>query len=140
MRSEKSCGIVVYRLIDSEVEFLAVKSKPDGHWGFPKGHMEEGETEEETARREVLEETGLRIHLNNGFRTEVEYRIHDKILKKVVFFIGQIADSSIILQKEELEDFKWLKFAEMLNLLTFRNIKSVLLQVKNFLERGENDQ
>ncbi len=54
---EKSCGVIVYRIQIEKIEFLAVKSKVNGHWGFPKGHMENHESEEQTAKREVFEET-----------------------------------------------------------------------------------
>ena len=63
MGKEKSCGAVVFRKSASKLEFIAVKSKANGHWGFPKGHVETGESEAETAIREVFEETGLRITL-----------------------------------------------------------------------------
>lgn len=62
---EKSCGAVVYRHYGDTVEYLTVKSKAFGHWGFPKGHVEEGESEQESAKREVLEETGLNIAICN---------------------------------------------------------------------------
>lgn len=73
MSMEKSCGAVIYRKSNDNVEFLGVKSKGNGDWGFPKGHVEAGETEKETAKREILEETGLNISLIEGFRTKVEY-------------------------------------------------------------------
>ena len=56
MNIEKSCGVILYRNWLKEIEFLLVKSKEDGHWGFSKGHMEKDETEEQTAIREVFEE------------------------------------------------------------------------------------
>jgi 8-oxo-dGTP pyrophosphatase MutT (NUDIX family) len=49
------------------LQFLIISSKSDGHWGFPKGHVEEGESVEKTAIREVKEETGLDFDLVEGF-------------------------------------------------------------------------
>ena len=68
MNLEKSCGALIYRISGEALEFLAIKSKINGHWGFPKGHMEKDETEKETAKREVLEETGLSIIILEEFR------------------------------------------------------------------------
>ena len=62
--NEKSCGII---LIDDENQYLLVQLLA-GHWDFPKGHVEQGETEKETALREVLEETGLNVHILDGFQ------------------------------------------------------------------------
>jgi 8-oxo-dGTP pyrophosphatase MutT (NUDIX family) len=73
MGTVKSCGAVVYRISAEEIEFLAIKSKGDEHWVIPKGHVEKGESEEETAKREVFEEAGLNVILLDGLRTRVEY-------------------------------------------------------------------
>ena len=57
MKQEKSCGIIPYLLIDNEIHYLLVKQN-NGFICFPKGHVEIGESEEETALRECFEETG----------------------------------------------------------------------------------
>ena len=74
MKKEKSCGAIVYREKDG-VEILLIKHKNGGHWAFPKGHVENKETEEETALREIREETGL---------TLTDYR-----LRGIVTFVSQ---------------------------------------------------
>ena len=66
MRHEKSCGGLIYREHDGETQLLLLKHRCGGHWSFPKGHMEAGETEMETALREIREETGLRVFLREG--------------------------------------------------------------------------
>ena len=68
MRHEKSCGGLIYREHDGETQLLLLKHRCGGHWSFPKGHMEAGETEMETALREIREETGLRGVLREGGR------------------------------------------------------------------------
>ena len=60
---ESSCGAVVYRDIKGEVRYLLIKNRRSAHWGFPKGHIEPGETKQQTAVREVLEETGIHVKL-----------------------------------------------------------------------------
>lgn len=138
MNFEESCGAVIYRISGEVLEFLAVKSKTNGHWGFPKGHVEKGETEKETAKREVIEETGLRITILDEFRTEVQYKLTDNILKKVTYFIGITSDYSVSIQQEEIEEFRWQNFTDMFDLLTFETDKNVLMKVRNFLNNLVN--
>ena len=58
----KKCGIIVR---DPSQKYLLVFGKKSGKWGFPKGHQEEGESEEETALRELKEETGIGLSMND---------------------------------------------------------------------------
>lgn len=133
MNIEKSCGVIVYKNFSEEIKFLAVKSKDNGNWGFPKGHMEKDESEEQTALREVAEETGLRVNLLDGFKAKIEYQLTEKTNKEVVFFIGVALEETVNIQQEELDDFVWLKYDDMKEILTFDNIKQVLMKANKFL-------
>lgn len=101
---EKSSGIIPFRRGEDGVEYLLLHSgmvrNPDAAWEFPKGSMETGEEEPETARRELTEETGIvAVTLLPDFRDRVEYtfrRRGQEIEKTVVFFLGQVADWSVI--------------------------------------------
>ena len=64
MKTEKSCGAVVLRKNQGRLQVLLIKHINGGHWAFPKGHVEPGETEEQTALREIKEETGLSVTLD----------------------------------------------------------------------------
>ena len=88
MKHEKSCGGLIYAEHDGETHILLLKHRCGGHWSFPKGHMEAGETEMETALREIREETGLRVFLREGFREAVEYSPKPNVKKQVIYFIG----------------------------------------------------
>jgi 8-oxo-dGTP pyrophosphatase MutT (NUDIX family) len=110
-----------------------VKNKAFGHWGFPKGHVEEKESEEETAKRELLEETGLNITLCSRFRTSINYSPTKGISKEVVFFIGKYLCENINIQQEEIQDYKWLDFSRAFELLTFDTDRKVLTETKNFI-------
>ena len=131
---ESSCGAVVYRDIKGEVKYLLIKNKRSAHWGFPKGHIEMGESEEETAYREVLEETGLHINLIEGFSCISKYKIRDKVDKKVTIFVGTTTDTSTVIQREEIEDYIWLNYDKAMNLLKFENDKNILESAYNFLD------
>ena len=83
MKFEKSCGAVVATKIDNKIKYLIIKSI-EGIYGFPKGHMELDEVEEETALREILEETGIKVKLINGFRYKLNYEIAEQNLKILI--------------------------------------------------------
>ena len=101
---EKSCGIIPFRRIGKNVEFLLLHSamvrNPQAVWEFPKGSVEAGESEHETALRELREETHLTdVKLLEGFRGQVDYqyRRHGKPVSKVVlFFLGEVLQWSSI--------------------------------------------
>jgi len=131
---ERSCGAVVFRTIDDETNFLIIKNKRSAHWSFPKGHVERGETFEETACREVLEETGLHIELIPNFITESEYTIQGRVEKTVNIFLASTNDTKTVIQEEEIEDFRWFNFEKALDSLKFENDKKILTKANRFLD------
>ncbi len=133
MANEKSCGAVVFRQTASELEFVAVKSKANGHWGFPKGHVEAGESETETAVREVFEETGLRITLLLGFRNKIVYPLPGGSTKEVVYFLGQATADPVHLAQAGMHEFVWLSYPQMLEFLTYQSSKEILRAARQFL-------
>ena len=134
MKFEKSCGAVVFTKIDNKIKYLIIKSL-EGIYGFPKGHMELDEVEEETALREILEETGIKVKLINGFRYKVEYEIKDKnIYKEVIYFLGEYSNQEIIYQKEELSDAKLMDFSTAFSVLQYDDSKAVLKAANDYLK------
>ena len=104
----KSCGVVPFRWRNGEKEYL-ILLQSNHFWSFPKGHMEPGETEEQTALRELREETGLHAALVPGMRAVSEYEMqHIGRRKQVVLFLGE-AEGRMILQESEALDYKWVK-------------------------------
>ena len=83
MRYEKSCGAVIFRK-DGDWNVLLIRHAKGRHVSFPKGHVESGETESQTAEREILEETGLRVRVDRRFRAENRYNIRPDIQKLAV--------------------------------------------------------
>ena len=137
MNFEKSCGVVIYRRIGGNLEFLSISNKNDGHWGFPKGHVEKDESEEETAIREVWEETELQVNLINGFRVSVEYLIKPETMKEVVLFLAKVENQIVHIQLDELSDYKWASFQYAKQLLTYESSKDVLEKAWEFINKSK---
>jgi len=131
---ERSCGAIVFRDIMGERRFLLIKNKRSTNWGFPKGHMEKGENEKMTARREVLEETGIHIDILDGFRYKSEYTIQGRIEKSVALFLATTKDVKTVIQPEEIEDYVWLDFDKAIKRLRYANDKDILYRAKRFID------
>ena len=136
---EKSCGIILFH----SDEFLVIQHPTEsndvkGHWDFPKGHVEDNETELETATRELQEETGIdNFKLIDNFRHKITYNIHKNnavIPKEVIFFLGESSTKSIELSSEH-QNYSWLNFDLAHDRLTYANAKEVLAKAKTFLEK-----
>ncbi|MCB2290562.1 NUDIX domain-containing protein [Clostridium sp. CS001] len=133
MKFEKSCGAVIYRRENKNLEFLIISHNSDGHWGFPKGHVEKGENEEETALREIYEEAGLKVELTSGFRVSIEYPIKQETMKEVVFFLAKTNQETVNIQLEEVQDYKWLNFKEAKEIVTYETSEMVLERAYKFI-------
>ena len=130
MKKEKSCGAIIY---NSNQEVLIVKHNA-GHWDFPKGHIENGETEEQTAIREVKEETNIDIIINNKYRYTTSYSPKENVMKEVVYFLAQNIDEDKKPQLEEVSEVKWFTLEEAMNTITYENSKEILNKLKKDIE------
>lgn len=136
MQKEKSCGAIICTEENQEVQYLLIQhiKESGGHWDFPKGKVERDETEQETAKREILEETGLNVYLDKKFKEKIEYTNHiNKKEKEVIYFLAKIKKQKINIQKEELQDYAWLKYEDAKNKLTHENAKKLLKKAKDYI-------
>lgn len=131
---ESSCGAVVFRRSGEQRKFLLIRNKRSAHWGFPKGHIEPGESNEQTAIREVFEETGINIRILPGFKKCSEYTIQGRIEKAVSIFLAQTDDVEYTIQVEEIEECGWFSFADAMKTLNYDNDKRILEQAEEYLE------
>lgn len=131
---EKSCGAVVFTRMNNEIQYLLIRNLT-GIYGFPKGHVEQGETEEQTALREVFEEVGLAVKLVSGFRCEDEHPIPQKenTMKQIVYFLGEYSNQEFTYQKEELTDALLTDYETAMTLFQFDSSKRILTEANNFL-------
>ena len=121
MKKEKSCGTII---IDSNKRVLLVKQKL-GWVGFPKGHMEQGETEMETARRETKEETNLDVIVDEKKRYTISYITSTQIDKEVVYFRAKPISYSLLPQEAEIAEIMWVDIDEAKQYLSFANLKQL---------------
>jgi len=117
MKHEKACGAII---IHNDQALLIYQN--NGFWGFPKGHVEPGESEETTAHREIKEETGLDITLDPATRYSFSYDIRDLgIHKQVVLFLATLTHPNQTLTKQdsEINQIRWVPLDQVESTLTF---------------------
>ncbi len=135
MLNEKSCGAVVYART-SEVKYLLLQYEA-GHWDFVKGNVEEGETEQETAVRELREETGIvDARFVEGFKEKISYfykRQGATVYKEVIFFLMETKTTDVKLSFEHI-GFDWLSYESEMRKLSFKNARDVLQKAHDFLK------
>lgn len=138
MIREKSCGAVVYTLEhDQEPHYLLIRHVNGGHWAFAKGHVENNETEAETALREINEETGLQVTLDTTFRVTTEYSPKPDVVKEVVYFVAQAADTTTTRQEVEVTDIAWLPYESARQQLTYPADQAILDQAHHYLQANQ---
>lgn len=139
MLDDFSCGVIPYRVVDDTREFLLVQHKA-GHWAFPKGHPEKGESELETALRELEEETGIsRVKIDKQGIFDEQYvftkRSGKKVRKNVRYYLGEVsAGHSVKLQASEVSDYAWADAKQTRKRLSFDEGRALLDEVLAYLE------
>ncbi len=133
---EKSCGAVVYCQEDNDIKYLLV-CEYGGFWVFPKGHMEEGENEHETALREIKEETGLDVIFVDGFRVKDEHNLaregRPNTIKQTIYFLAKYEKQEFVPQESEISQIALMDFDTAMATLQFDSFKHILTQAHRFL-------
>ncbi len=136
---ERSAGAVLFNDGAAERRYLLLRY-PAGHWDFPKGNVEKGESEGQTALREVREETGLDdVMLIDGFRRKIEYfyrRGGKSVHKEVVFLLAETKRDDVKISSEHRE-YSWFNYQDALENVTYKNSKRLLLLAQKYLKEIE---
>ena len=132
MKREFSAGGIIFKQTKSGPIFLLIKNMamrdPDkSYWGFPKGHLNAGESSKEAAIREVKEEVGLRVEIIDKIgQSSYIFQVNgEKIFKIVTMFLMQVKKGQILIQDLEIQEAKWLGSEQVLELLSFSNDKKL---------------
>ena len=131
MKKEKSCGNIVFKKENEILKILLVHHNL-GHYGMPKGHVELGETEEETALREVFEETGISSYIIDGFREMITYSPKENVIKDVIYFVGETNDFETTPQISEVSEAFFTETSKAVELVTHEEEKKVLEKAIEF--------
>jgi bis(5'-nucleosidyl)-tetraphosphatase len=125
----RASGVVVYYLVQDEPHFLLIRSRRDRSWGFPKGHLIEGEDLLSGAMRELWEETGIRqVTLVPGFTEHITYRVNRAgrfRQKTVTYFLGRVETPAVQLSEEHSEH-RWAVVEDARKTLTFENLRTLV--------------
>lgn len=135
---EKSCGMAVFKEENNEI-YILIAQHIKGHWDLPKGHVEEGETEIETALRETLEETGIKAKQIGDFRKIITYSPYYNTVKDVVFFIGKALNDEIIPQVSEIKTAEWVNVNEIYKIEVPDNAKELLNDAISYYKELKNN-
>ena len=131
---EKACGAIVYKKEKDELKFLLVHQS-NGHYSFPKGHVEKDETEIETALREIKEETNLDVEIDTNFRHIITYIVEPKnVLKDAVYFVATPTSFDLKNQKNKITECLWNNYEKTMRLLEFDNIKEVFKNAYKYIK------
>lgn len=126
---EHSAGGVLFRSTPDGLRYLVIRDSYR-NWGFPKGHVEEGESEVEAARREVHEETGLDGLIYHAPALEIDwfFRFRGRLIHKTcAFFVFESPVGEASPQEAEgISACRWLPYEEALRVLSYANAREVL--------------
>jgi len=139
MTSLRAAGFIVYRVVSSRIEYLMMQtSYGQFHWTPPKGHVDPGESDMETAVRETEEEAGLEpqhIKVIEDFRKELYYTVREKP-KTVVYWLAELVDNKTpIILSDEHKDFKWVDLEEARKLGDYVDFQNLLKECDVYLKK-----
>lgn len=129
MKHEYSCGAVLFSKTESGIKYVLVVEK-NGNIGFPKGHMEKGETEHECALREIREETGINACIISGFTEKIRYMLKNGHIKHVTFFAAFYDGLQEPVHTDEVNGYKLVEFDDAMRLLSYKLSRDVLLKFR----------
>lgn len=145
MKIDRSIGVIVFYRFPRSTKYLLIKHKK-GHWSFPKGHANGGESKLKTALRELKEETGIgnikliskRVLVKESYKFTSGKGV--KILKKVNYFIAEAKNNKVKIDEKEVVNSKWCTFKAGLVKITFDESKSILKKADKIVRKYINEK
>lgn len=145
MPRENSAGAIIFRMVDGVPHYLLLHY-PSGHWEFAKGHIEPGESVEQTIIREAEEETGIKdLQITPGFKENSKYFFRKSyglkgeakkkapwVFKLVIFMLAKTETQDVKISKEHI-GFAWLPIEEAVKKITFKNARALLQKAHDYI-------
>ena len=142
MKKQECAGFILFYAYKKQISYL-ILHYASGHWDFPKGKIEPGETQEQAAVRELFEETGLQARIIPDFTAVLSYRFKEtdgtSTYKTVHYFLAQADRQSVVLSHEH-QGYEWLSFEEAMQRVTYKNARLVLQKAHVFLESWQKTE
>ncbi|HOK22586.1 MAG TPA: NUDIX domain-containing protein [Candidatus Hydrothermia bacterium] len=138
-KKEISSGFVVYTVENERILYLLLKHPT--HWSFPKGHVEHNDNNDliVTAKREMLEETGIQnFEIVEGFCKVLSYSFtkdHARVVKDVYYFLARCPQKEKIILSREHQDFGWFPLRLAYIRLNFENARELLVEANEFIKK-----
>lgn len=132
MKFEKSCGAIIIKRNSDKIETLLIQML-GGHWSYPKGHVEDNETEVETALREIKEETNLDVIIDTRFREITTYSPKPGVIKDVIYFLAFAKTLDVKVQEEEVANYEWVDINDATKLITFEEDRKIFKKAIRFI-------
>jgi len=135
---KRNCfGIIPLTYRENYFELFLIQHQGGGHWGFPKGHGERGESPKESAERELLEETGMQVirYLPHPYLVEkYQYKLEGELIDKTVRFYLAEVTPQYTLQSEEIIQGRWIPLKDLLSYVTFDEERELYLSLIHLLQ------
>ena len=132
MKFEKSCGAIIIKRNSGKIETLLIQML-GGHWSYPKGHVEDNETEVETALREIKEETNLDVIIDTRFREITTYSPKPGVIKDVIYFLAFAKTLDVKVQEEEVANYEWVDINDATKLITYEEDRKIFKKAIKFI-------
>lgn len=126
-------GGIILRKENENTQILMIFRNKLQDWSFPKGHVDKGETTEQTAIREVLEETGLNVSIIKELPA-YEYTNKEGKSAIVHMFLMTTTDSTLLSVEHEGDKLEWVSIEHAKELISYDNLKIYLSKVLPLLQ------
>lgn len=137
MKYEYSCGAILFRPMGDYNTYIIVKDR-NNYYSFPKGHKEDGESDLDTAIREIYEEVGIHLQVHNDFRYHIEYQINEDTIKSVTLFLANIYNEPTQINDDEIQEVLELNYREANHIITYKEYRDALYEADKYINNKRN--
>jgi len=144
MIREKSVGLIIFRYNnrDKEIQYLVLYHRGT-YWQFPKGKVDQGESEVETAKREVQEETGISgVEIIKGWRQPTQFFFKEEragkkelIKKDFILYLAKMPKGAEVKISSEHNGYAWLNYKIAGKYLKFKSLKEIIKEANSYVNR-----